>query len=99
MKGKPGKIFNEVNSRGKVIREISIEEPIKDNPLDLTINLKLQNFAQSALPSSNKGSIVVLNIFDGSILSMNSNPTFNAQVFEDRNDTVTLFLMILRNLY
>ena len=31
LKGKPGKIFNEVNSRGKVIREISIEEPIKGN--------------------------------------------------------------------
>ena len=93
LKGKPGKIFNEVNSRGKVIREISIEEPIKGNPLDLTINLKLQNFAQSALPSSNKGSIVVLNIFDGSILSMNSNPTFNAQVFEDReNDTINSLL-------
>ena len=89
LKGKPGKIFNEVNSRGKVIREIAIEEPIKGKSLNLTINLKLQNFAQSSLPSTNKGSIVVLNRFDGSILSMNSNPTFDAQVFEDRqNDTI-----------
>jgi penicillin-binding protein 2 len=86
LKGKPGKIFNEVNSRGKVIREISIEEPIKGNSLELTINLKLQNYAQSVLPLSNKGSIVVLNRFDGSILSMNSNPTYDAQVFEDRNN-------------
>ena len=93
LQGKPGKIFNEVNSRGKVIREISIEEPIKGNSLELTINLKLQNFAQSALPLSNKGSIVVLNRFDGSILSMNSNPTFDAQVFEDRdNDTINSLL-------
>jgi len=89
LKGKPGKIFNEVNSRGKVIREISIEEPIKGNSLELTINLKLQNYAQSVLPLSNKGSIVVLNRFDGSILSMNSNPTYDAQVFEDRdNETI-----------
>jgi len=86
LQGKPGKIFNEVNSRGKVIREISIEEPIKGNSLDLTINLKLQNYAQSVLPLSNKGSIVVLNRFDGSILSMNSNPTYDAQVFEDREN-------------
>ena len=93
LQGKPGKIFNEVNSRGKVIREISIEEPIKGNSLDLTINLKLQNYAQSVLPLSNKGSIVVLNRFDGSILSMNSNPTFDAQVFEDRdNDTINSLL-------
>ena len=93
LKGKPGKIFNEVNSRGKVIREISIEEPIKGNSLNLTINLKLQNFAQSALPLTNKGSIVVLNRFDGSILSMNSNPTYDAQVFEDRqNDSINSLL-------
>ena len=93
LQGKPGKIFNEVNSRGKVIREISIEEPIKGNSLDLTINLKLQNYAQSVLPLSNKGSIVVLNRFDGSILSMNSNPTYDAQVFEDRdNETINSLL-------
>ena len=93
LKGKPGKIFNEVNSRGKVIREISIDEPIKGNPLNLTINLKLQNFAQSTLPLTNKGSIVVLNRLDGSILSMNSNPTYDAQVFEDReNDTINSLL-------
>ena len=93
LKGKPGKIFNEVNSRGKVIREISIEEPQKGKSLNLTINLKLQNFAQSILPMSNKGAITVLNRFDGSILSMNSNPTYDAQVFEDlENDTIKSLL-------
>ncbi len=93
LRGKPGKIFNEVNSRGKVIREISIKEPIKGKSLELTINLKLQNYAQSALPLSNKGSIVVLNRYDGSILSMNSNPTYDAQVFEDRdNETINSLL-------
>ena len=55
--------------------------------------MKLQNFAQSVLPLTNKGSIVVLNRFDGSILSMNSNPTYDAQVFEDRqNDTINSLL-------
>ena len=29
LKGKPGKIFNEVNSKGRIVREISIQEPIK----------------------------------------------------------------------
>jgi cell division protein FtsI/penicillin-binding protein 2 len=29
LKGSPGKIFNEVNSKGKIVREISIENPIK----------------------------------------------------------------------
>ncbi len=56
------------------------KKPIKGNNLHLTINLKMQDFAQSLLPLTNKGSIVVLNCQDGSILSMNSNPTFNSQI-------------------
>ena len=86
LKGTPGKIFREVNSKGKTIREISIEKSIKGNDLDLTLDLSLQNYAQSQLPTNKKGSIVVISVSDGSILSMNSNPTFDAQIFEDREN-------------
>ncbi len=86
LRGTPGKIFSEVNAKGKTIREISIEKSIKGNDLDLTLDLTLQNYAQSQLPSDKKGSIVVISISDGSILSMNSNPTFDAQIFEDREN-------------
>ncbi|MDA9658020.1 penicillin-binding protein 2 [bacterium] len=93
LKGSPGKIFNEVNSKGKIVREISIENPIKGNDLHLTINLELQNYNQSLLPKSNKGSIVIINRLDGSILSMNSNPTFDSQIFEDKdNDKINKLL-------
>lgn len=86
LKGTPGKIFSEVNAKGKTIREISIEKSIKGNDLDLTLDLSLQNYAQSQLPRNKKGSIVVISVSDGSILSMNSNPTFDAQIFEDREN-------------
>ncbi len=86
LKGTPGKIFSEVNAKGKTIREISIEKSIKGNDLDLTLDLSLQNYAQSQLPRNKKGSIVVISVSDGSILSMNSNPTFDAQIFEDRQN-------------
>ncbi|MDC3173158.1 penicillin-binding protein 2 [Alphaproteobacteria bacterium] len=86
LKGTPGKIFSEVNAKGKTIREISIEKSIKGNDLDLTLDLSLQNYAQSQLPTNKKGSIVVISVSDGSILSMNSNPTFDAQIFEDREN-------------
>ena len=86
LKGTPGKIFSEVNAKGKTIREISIEKSIKGNDLNLTLDLSLQNYAQSQLPRNKKGSIVVISVSDGSILSMNSNPTFDAQIFEDREN-------------
>ena len=86
LRGKPGKIFSEVNAKGKIVREISIEKSIKGNDLDLTLDLNLQNYAQSQLPLDKKGSIVVISVSDGSILSMNSNPTFDAQIFEDKEN-------------
>ena len=86
LRGTPGKIFSEVNAKGKTIREISIEKSIKGNDLDLTIDLTLQNYSQSQLPLDKKGSVVVISVSDGSILSMNSNPTFDAQIFEDREN-------------
>ena len=93
LKGHPGKIFNEVNSQGKIIKEISIENPVKGNDLHLTINLDLQNYIQSLFPDTSKGSIVIINRLDGSILSINSNPTFDAQVFEDKdNDKINTLL-------
>lgn len=86
LRGIPGKIFSEVNAKGKTIREISIEKSIKGNDLNLTLDLTLQNYSQSQLPFDKKGSIVVISVSDGSILSMNSNPTFDAQIFEDREN-------------
>ncbi len=62
LRGTPGKIFSEVNAKGKTIREISIEESIKGNDLDLSLDLTLQNYAQSQLPLDKKGSIVVIRV-------------------------------------
>ncbi len=85
LKGEPGKIFNEVNSLGKIVREIHIDHPKKGYDLNLTINLLLQDFCQNQIPHKKKGSIVVMKVSDGSILSLVSKPTFNSQDFEDRN--------------
>ena len=93
LKGTPGKVFSEVNAKGKIIRETSIEKSIKGNDLYLTLDLNLQNYSQSLLPPDKKGSVIVLSVIDGSILSMNSNPTFDAQIFEDReNNKINEFL-------
>ena len=93
LKGFPGKTFNEVNAYGKIVRQISLEPSIKGSDLHLTINSKLQNFCQDIIPVNKKGSVVVLNSQDGSILALNSNPTFNSQDFENRDsDKISTFL-------
>ena len=93
LKGFPGKTFNEVNAYGKIVRQIFLEPSIKGSDLYLTVNSKLQNFCQDIIPVNKKGSVVVLNSQDGSILALNSNPTFNSQDFENRDsDKISTFL-------
>ena len=93
LKGFPGKTFNEVNAYGKIVRQISLEPSIKGSDLYLTVNSKLQNFCQDIIPVNKKGSVVVLNAQDGSILALNSNPTFNSQDFENRDsEKISSFL-------
>ena len=72
-----GKKEIEVNSYGRVIREISLDPSQKGKNLQITIDSRLQKFTFDELQSHKAGSIVVLDINSGEILSMVSTPSFN----------------------
>ena len=75
--GIAGKKEIEVNSSGRVIREISLDPSQKGKNLQITIDSRLQKFTFDELQSHKAGSIVVLDINSGEILSMVSTPSFN----------------------
>jgi len=68
----------EVNSYGRVIREISRKESKKGNKIILTIDNRVQEYALNLLKSHRAGSIVVMNVENGEILCMASVPTYDA---------------------
>jgi len=80
LRGFPGTEEVEVNSRGKIIRQLSIINSIKGSDVYLTLNTKLQEYTISRL-GSNIAAAVVLDVNNGNILSSVSIPSFNPNVF------------------
>ena len=75
--GKSGRREVEVNSSGRIIREISRTNSQKGENLQITLDLRLQEYALNLLNSHRAGSIVVMNIQNGHILCMASTPSYN----------------------
>ncbi len=75
--GKAGQREVEVNSLGRIIREISRKDSIKGNDLQLTLDLRLQEYSLNLLNSYRAGSIVVMNIENGHLLCMASTPSYD----------------------
>ena len=75
--GKAGQREIEVNSYGRIIREISRKDSTKGKDLQITIDLRIQKYASNLLNFHKAGSIVLMNIENGNILCMASNPTYD----------------------
>ena len=75
--GKAGQREIEVNSNGRIIREISKINSIKGEELFLSIDVRIQQYAINLLKSHKAGSINVLDIKNGEILCMASSPTYD----------------------
>ena len=75
--GKSGQREIEVNSSGRIIREISRLDSQQGKNIKLTLDLRLQEYALNLLNSHRAGSIVVMNNNNGHILCMASTPSYN----------------------
>ena len=76
--GKSGNKEVEVNSSGRVIREISKKNSIKGQNISISLDASLQKYISGLLSAHHAGSIVVIEVNTGDILSMSSSPKFNA---------------------
>ncbi|GAB5488699.1 MAG: penicillin-binding protein 2 [Parasphingorhabdus sp.] len=82
LQGKPGAKRVEVTARGKIVRELDTQSDIPGKPLQLTLDIDLQEYAARRLgPES--GSVVVLDCDTGDILTMTSMPSFDPNSFSD----------------
>jgi penicillin-binding protein 2 len=75
--GEAGNKEVEVNSSGKIIRQISLSPSKKGQNISISIDQRLQKSSYFELEKHKAGSIVVLNIKTGEILSMASIPAFD----------------------
>ena len=70
----------EVNAYGRRINQLAFQKGDKGKTIQLTLDTKIQKFTDQLL-SGQAGSICVMDIFTGSIIAMNSSPSFDPNLF------------------
>lgn len=80
--GKPGAKRVEVTARGKIVRELTTRPDTPGNPVRLTIDAGLQEYAGRRL-ATQSGSVVVIDCRNGDVLAMASMPSFDPNSFSD----------------
>ncbi len=78
--GKPGLQRFEVNAYGKRIKELKLIQGVVGKDFKTTIDQEVQKFT-SELLKDKSGSVCVMDIYTGDIVSLVSSPTFNANKF------------------
>ena len=80
--GKPGAKRVEVTARGKIVQELTTRPDMPGNPIKLTIDAGLQEYAGRRL-ATQSGSVVVIDCHNGDVLAMASMPSFDPNSFSD----------------
>jgi len=80
LRGRAGAVQMEVNSVGRMIRELDRQEGTQGQDLGLTIDVGLQNSVLKRL-GDESASAVVMDCRNGEVLAMTTNPSFDPSLF------------------
>jgi penicillin-binding protein 2 len=82
LRGRNGASSVQVDALGNLNRELSVRRPQQGRQLRLSIDLDLQRVGQQALAGgTGRGAFVVMNVNDGEILALGSQPSFDPNIF------------------
>lgn len=81
LRGTPGHSAFEINARRKIVRELHQVSSISGQDMYLTIDSRLQDYAQDVLSRYESAAAVVIDIHNGDIVALVSNPSFDPNLF------------------
>ncbi len=84
--GQPGIQQIETNARGRVLRKLETLPATPGEDIQLTIDIKLQQYAESLFTEHKRGSIIAIDPQNGEILTYVSMPNFDPNLFVDGID-------------
>ncbi|MGP1397050.1 MAG: penicillin-binding protein 2 [Inquilinaceae bacterium] len=87
LRGEAGTSQVEVNSVGRVIRELSRDEGQQGRQLQLTVDIGLQQIVQERLAAEHSAAAVTMDVHTGEIYSMVSSPGYDPNLFTTGIDT------------
>ncbi|WP_373020806.1 penicillin-binding protein 2 [Thiomicrorhabdus sp.] len=94
--GKPGIQQVETNARGRVLRKLETIPSTPGEDIQLTLDIKLQQYAESLFKDHKRGSIVAIDPKNGEVLAYVSIPTFDPNLFVDGIDQAS-YTALLKN--
>lgn len=109
LRGEPGARRVEVTAGGRIVRDLETREDVQGQPIQLTIDGPLQDYAARRL-GLESGSVVVIDCLTGDLMCMASMPSFDPNSFSDgigrveyqmlsQNERVPLRNKVLKGLY
>ena len=82
LRGRNGASRVQVDALGNLNRELSVRKPQPGRQLRLSIDLDVQRAGQQALATgTGRGAFVVMNVNDGEIVALGSQPSFDPNIF------------------
>ncbi len=82
LRGIPGARRVEVTASGRIVRDLETREDVQGNPVRLTIDGPLQDYAARRI-GLESGSVVIMDCRSGDLLCMASMPSFDPNSFSD----------------
>jgi penicillin-binding protein 2 len=87
LSGRDGARFVEVDARGRVVNPyaaVTARPPVPGNPIQLTLDIRLQEYIRQVFPDTMNGSVVAMVPSTGEILAMYSHPSYDPNDFVGR---------------
>ncbi|MDD3183625.1 MAG: penicillin-binding protein 2 [Alphaproteobacteria bacterium] len=81
LRGQPGDLQLEVNAHGRVVRELSRNEPVAGEDQRLTIDINLQKVLQQRLEKEQSAAGVVMDVKSGAVYALVSHPSYDPNLF------------------
>lgn len=89
LRGESGGRQIEINNRGQEVRLLGLRNPTVGKDVFLTIDQRVQDFAEEMLQGK-RGSVIVMDSDNGELLGMVSSPSFDPNDFVDANKRADL---------
>jgi len=86
LRGQQGSIARKINSFGTHVAEIELKRTLAGNTIYTTLDIDIQNIAETVFPEQESGTIIVMDAKDGALQAVLSRPTFNPAFFLDHID-------------
>ncbi len=83
LQGLPGQAQEEVNARGRKVRELERNEAAQGQDLYLSLDVELQRYTFEKMKKHHSGSVIVMDANTGAVYASVSVPSYDANLFTD----------------